>query len=730
MAFSFVRDKSGQKKQKSAGSTLKKVLMRLKANIVHQAARDLEARLNQKGTPVEKNHIDGIIRTERAIIDKAAEDMANRPDAEKAIMEQLVERLSQKVTLQPAEEKGGDDGAEGVAMPTVKIEVEEPAISSQLKEKLLSNQSEEDKFSPEFKSRLDEDRKRQEAQTQRIGASIKPTTDSNRYMVPFGFVAPMLKDMSEQKIIEKVQELYHIPFDSGDQARKDVDSRYPLIPPHPEKGERVYAWAYIHWNPQRKELNYEVIEPVLTPSERNMLRRIEDKLEEKLDVVFIPDQLHKHTEYLHKKIQDIIDLYGFKISKDLSEKLNYYITRDFVGLERIEPLMNDADIEDISCDGFNIPIYVFHRNPTYGQLKTNISFASKEEIDSFVIKLAQKCGKNISVAQPLLDATLPEGSRLQATLGSDIARRGSNFTIRKFTREPLTPTKLLEFGSANPLLLAYLWMCIEYGKSILVTGSTATGKTSALNAISLFIRPELKVVSIEDTAELTLPHPNWVPQVARPGYGEPSYGAVEMFDLLKASLRQRPDYMIVGEVRGAEASVMFQGMATGHPALATIHASSLQGLIDRLTTPPIDLSPALLENLDIILFLEKTKIKGRFVRRVKEINESMGVNVKARKIIPNKMFEWDPVKDVINMTGKSIMLQKIADFRGIDYQTVFKELERRSLFLEWLAMKKIMDYKNFSQWMRFYYSDPEKAMETVMRDARRKIEQKDNQGSP
>jgi len=231
------------------------------------------------------------------------------------------------------------------------------------------------------------------------------------------------------------------------------------------------------------------------------------------------------------------------------------------------------------------------------------------------------------------------------------------------------------------------------------------------------------VVSIEDTAELTLPHPNWVPQVARPGYGEKSYGAVEMFDLLKAALRQRPDYVIVGEVRGAEASVMFQGMATGHPALATIHASSLQNLVDRLTTAPINLSPALLENLDIIVFLEKSKIKGRFVRRIREIDETMGVNVKAQKILPNKMFEWNPVTDEIAMTGKSIVLQKIAEFRGIKYETIMKELKRRALFLEWLGMNKVTNFRQFSQWIRAYYSDPEKVMEKVMKDVQRKVGQ-------
>ena len=377
--------------------------------------------------------------------------------------------------------------------------------------------------------------------------------------------------------------------------------------------------------------------------------------------------------------------------------------------------MHDPNIEDISCDGVGIPVYVFHRKPEYGQMKTNIVFTSAEELDSFVIKLAQRCGKMITVAQPLLDATLPDGSRLQATLGGDIARRGSNFTIRKFSKEPLTPIHLMEYGTANSLLLAYLWMCVEYGKSILVAGATATGKTTFLNAISLFIRPELKVVSIEDTAELQLPHPNWVPHVARPGFGEKSYGAVEMFDLLKAALRQRPDYVIVGEVRGKEASVMFQGMATGHPALATIHASSIQAVVDRLTTPPINLSVALMENLDVIVFLEKTKRRGKFIRRVKEVDEIEAVVVKENRVIPNVIFLWEPSTDEIKMVGKSRIIETIAKFKGVDYETAMKEVERRALFLEWLKMKGIRDYRLFSQWVRAYYADPEGIMRMVVR---------------
>gem|GEM_PF-470442 len=552
----------------------------------------------------------------------------------------------------------------------------------------------------------------------------------SRYMVPYGFVAPMFKQMTGPQIIEKVQELYHVPYNQGEAEKQKVKETYSLVPEVPKQGESVFAWAHIHWDPKAKDLIYEVIEPVLNDREKQMIKKLEDKVEEKLDALFVPEGEQKHKEYLRKKIKEVVDLFGLKSDPETAKKIEYYIFRNFIGLNKIEPLMHDANIEDISCDGVNIPVYVFHRKPEYNQMRTNVFFTSKDELDSFVIRLAQKGGKSISVAQPLLDASLPDGSRLQATLGSDIARRGSNFTIRKFLKEPLTPTKLIDFETASSISMAYLWFCIEYGKSILVSGTTATGKTSFLNAISLFMRPELKVVSIEDTAELMLPLPNWVPQVARPGYGEKGYGAVEMFDLLKAALRQRPDYVIVGEVRGKEASTMFQGMATGHPALSTIHSDSLHRLVDRLTTPPVSLSPALLENLDVVVFLERTKMAGKFIRRINKIYEVAGVNVRESKIIPNKVFEWDPVKDEINMTGKSLILKKVSDFKGVDYDTLFKELERRSLFIEWLKMNNILKFADFGKWVQSYYSDTEKVMKMVVNDVRRKVQKEDNKVGP
>ncbi len=346
---------------------------------------------------------------------------------------------------------------------------------------------------------------------------------------------------------------------------RGIDITYPLIPEAPARSERVYAYARIKWDGRRNELTYSVVEPAITDRERGIVEAVKRELEERLDIDFMRLGEIRAKELLVEEIRNIISRMKY-VDRGKIDVINYYVQRNIIGLGKIEPLMRDRNIEDISCDGEKIPIYVYHRNPLFGSVRTNIAFEDLDELDTFVMKLSQKCGKSISVAEPLVEGSLPDGSRVHATLGTDIARRGSNFTIRKFTKSPLTPVHMLEYGTLDSTQLAYLWMAIENRKSILISGGTASGKTSLLNALSLFIRPSMKIVSIEDTPELSLPHPHWVPEVARTPISEgKKAGEVSLFDLLKSSLRQRPDYIIVGEVRGSEAYVLFQQIASIPP---------------------------------------------------------------------------------------------------------------------------------------------------------------------
>ncbi|MHA1744035.1 MAG: type II/IV secretion system ATPase subunit, partial [Candidatus Heimdallarchaeota archaeon] len=304
-----------------------------------------------------------------------------------------------------------------------------------------------------------------------------------------------------------------------------------------------------------------------------------------------------------------------------------------------------------------------------------------------------------------------------ATLATDIARRGSNFTIRKFTEKPLTPIHLLNYGTIDIKSLAYLWLAVDSGKSIIVSGGTASGKTSLLNVLSLFIRPEKKIVSIEDTPELRLPHPHWVPHVARTAIGvegEKKIGEIDLFDLLKESLRQRPDYIIVGEVRGKEAYVLFQEMATGHPSMATIHAENFTKLVDRLTTPPIGLPPNLIASADIIVFLFTTRYKDRQVRRVNEILEVLGYDSATKQPITTQIFRWNSMTDKFDVVGKSVVLKKIAASAGMSEKDVVEELERRMLVLSWMQKRNITEYREVHSVINQYYNYPEKLIASIM----------------
>ncbi len=489
---------------------------------------------------------------------------------------------------------------------------------------------------------------------------------------------------------------------------------YPLIPIVPKPHEKVYAYARIEWDPHEKAVVYNVIEPPISALDKKIIEEVKRELEERLDVNFVKIGEVKAKNLLKSEIRSILSDIK-KLPPAKIDALEYYIQRDIIGYGKIEPLMQDPSIEDISCDGVNSPIYVYHRNPKLGSMKTNIKFYDKEELDMFVMKLAQKAGRSVSVSEPLVNGALPDGSRVQATLGTDIAMKGSNFTIRKFTTLPLTPIHMMDKGTLDSTMLAYLWLAIENRKSILISGGTATGKTSLLNALSLFIKPSLKVVSIEDTPELRLSHPHWIPEVARTPItvegGRKS--DVTLFDLLKESLRQRPDYIIVGEVRGKEAYVLFQQIATGHAGLATIHAASLPQLIDRLVTPPISLPATLIENIDIVIFLTQVKVGENFSRKVKEIIEITGIE--GEKPVHATIFEWDPSNDAFVLKEKSKVMYDIAQILAMDEDEIIEELARRKTVLEWIFGQGIYDYRTFANIINQYYTTPEKLMFTIDR---------------
>lgn len=468
-----------------------------------------------------------------------------------------------------------------------------------------------------------------------------------------------------------------------------------------------YVYAAVVTEPNSQRIKYELIEPTLLKEEENQLKEIKAILVEEIDVNLKEiGTRDKAEEYLKTKIREIIKDYRLKIAEEAVDKLMYYIIRDFLGYGKIDPLMKDPLIEDISADGVNIPIYVWHRD--YESLPTNILFKNSEELNSFIVRLAYLARKNISLAIPILDASLPDGSRIQMTYGNEITRRGSTFTIRRFRVDPLTISDLISLGTISSEMAAYFWYAIENRASILVAGGIASGKTTILNCFSMFIKPGLKLVSVEDTAELNLPHENWIPSVARTGFGDAGNraGAITLFDLLKAAVRQRPDYLLVGEIRGEEAYTLFQAMATGHLGMGTIHGESASSVIHRLGSEPMNIPKPLLTMIDAITVQLRTEINGKPVRRTRAVTEIVGLDPKTRELITNEVYRWDARHDTFEYSGHSHILEEKMNRKGLNEKEVLEELHKRKTVLDWMVKKGIRKYTDVVSVIRDYYADP------------------------
>jgi flagellar protein FlaI len=475
-----------------------------------------------------------------------------------------------------------------------------------------------------------------------------------------------------------------------------INVRYCLVAP--------YAFVHIHWDPKIYEVVYEIEEPILTAEEEKQKEEIITAMNNMIDFeTVVEKESSKLLEYIDKRFKLLAIELGLNITYEGYKKMFYYLCRDFVGFNEAEPLLRDYFVEDIECNGANSPIYIVHR--TYRNMKTNLTFKDADKLQSFVEKLAQRCGKYISYAKPILDGSLPDGSRVNATYTKDITSKGPTFTIRKFTKTPWTPPQLISFGTLSPEILAYLWILVQYKMNVLITGGTSSGKTTLLNAIAFFIPPEARVVSIEDTRELNLPRDNWLPSVVRNATGLGSIGEISLFDLLRSSFRQNPDYVIVGEVRGAEASVLFQGMASGHSSISTIHADSVDTLIKRLETPPIELSPTLLNVLDCVCIMTHAIVNKEETRKLKEVVEIINVTLDGIALT-NTPFVWNAMENEFYSKKDSKIFEKIRKRYGIKVEELEIEFRRRVQLLYQLYKRNIFDFEEVQEIVNEYYKKP------------------------
>ena len=381
-----------------------------------------------------------------------------------------------------------------------------------------------------------------------------------------------------------------------------------------------------------------------------------------------------------------------KVTPRELEGIKYLFIREKIRMGVLDPLIADPYIEDISCAGLGT-VFIAHK--IFGSLKSTITFSNMDELDEFVIRLAERVGHAVTIRQPITDASLPDGSRINIVYGRDVSKRGSNFSIRKFSEVPLSIFDLVEFGTTDYMMLAYLSLAVGLGMNIFIAGESASGKTSLLNAVTVFIPPQSKIVSIEDTPELQVPHHNWIREVVQTTKSDDTSGAVTMFDLLRAALRQRPNEIIVGEIRGKEGNVVFQAMQTGHSAMSTFHASTIEKLIQRITGDPILVPKTYLDNLNIAVLMGIVRLpNGQTARRVTSIAEIVSWDPPSQSFNITEAFHHNEATDAFDFTGymtSYIMEYKIAPMLGIPSNQparVYAELKRRAAILETLHKQK------------------------------------------
>jgi len=475
-----------------------------------------------------------------------------------------------------------------------------------------------------------------------------------------------------------------------------------------------YAYVRVVYNPNTHSHLYQTLEPKLSEGEKQLFAELKMRLSETLDVNLTQLEKSGAKKYLREKVIDILWDYQIKIDTISFTKIMYFLFTEFMGYGIIDPLMHDSNLEDVSCDGPHASLFVYHRK--YDSIEADIKFDDESKLDGFVTRIAQICGRHISIADPLLDATMPDGSRIQLTLGREVTTRGSSFTIRKFKESPLTPPDLIDFHTYSTSIAAYLWLAAENNKNLIFAGGTASGKTTSMNAIALFIPPETKIVSIEDTRELNLPHPNWIAGVTRETFTGGEAGSIDMYDLLRAALRQRPEYLLVGEVRGEEAYVLFQAMSTGHTTFSTMHADSVQSVVHRLENPPINVPRIMLQALDIVIIQVQVRVGEERVRRAKSVTEIVGVDARTGELLTNEVFTWNASKDEFFYSGRSYVFESIMQNMGWNDERLQDELKRRQEILEWARMKNVKHYEDVAKIVVTYYREPGTLMEIVRKE--------------
>jgi flagellar protein FlaI len=494
------------------------------------------------------------------------------------------------------------------------------------------------------------------------------------------------------------------------------EEKYPNVI-YPTKGS-VFIHIFRTKDMEGKE--YHAIEPILDEKEKVKRDQMLDLLYEKAPswkTVKTDDEIKEAIRALmdqytivDERSAGLAKVSGGKLRVTSVEKKNieYDITKNIIGGGPLEPFMRDPYLEDIHIiTGENV--HLIHK--VFDMIKTNI-FIDKAWASSFSQEFSEKIGSPVSEGQPIADGTLPDGSRVNIIHSKDVSLKGPTMTIRKFSETPISITQLMNWGTFDAGVGAYLWLCLQYGRSLFVCGETASGKTTTANAIIPFIPPEKKIFSVENTPEVQVPHAVWQ-QLLTKSTG-PKEGHIELEDLLRAGLRSRPDYIIPGETRGIEGRVVFQAMQTGHPVITTFHAGSVTKVIQRFTGHPINIPKPFMDNLDVVLIQMAVERKGKRIRRVLSVDEVEGYNKEVDGIMSRKAFEWNPVDDTQTFKANRnsfILENRIAKMAGLtDVMQIYDEFDLRKHILERMVEEKIFDYYEVVQFIWTFYREGIKAL--------------------
>ncbi|WP_251343822.1 type II/IV secretion system ATPase subunit [Haloplanus halophilus] len=474
-----------------------------------------------------------------------------------------------------------------------------------------------------------------------------------------------------------------------------------------------------------QDMKYYAIEPSLSGEEQSLFGKIRDELLDRSVTKDVPEEESEYDDRIEELLQEtttierdrsglrywidrlkrFLGLGDYRVSEQTYENIRYRLNRDIVGLGPLEPVMRDPANEDIHVIG---PHQCYVDHGTYGLIETTVDFGTPEQFDSWIRSMGERIGDPVSDSNPIVDSTLPDGSRLNVIYSDDVSVQGPSLTIRQGDETPLSIMQITKWGTLSPELVAYLWLCLENEQTVFVVGETASGKTTTLNAIMSFIPRDSKIYTAEDTAEVLPPHDTWQQLLTREGGGEED-SDVDMFDLVAAALRSRPDYIIVGEVRGEEGRMAFQAAQTGHPVMLTFHASDIVSMIQRFTGDPINVPETFMDNADVALFQNRVKQGDDVLRRVTSVQEIEGYSKEMDGVVTRQVFNWDPVEDEIvfqGMNNSYVLEEQIATLLGYaDTREIYDDLDFRAGLVERMIEENILGYHEVNEAIKSFQRD-------------------------